>query len=99
MVRVQEQTALSLRLFFLHRIRKSSSGSILSNTRHLPRDLHVGQIGVDGKAVVFDLASDSCLCTLADYRQLVTKVSVQSLEVIRQNYRRIALLSVVMFPL
>ena len=91
MFRVQKQTALSLRFFFLHRTGKRLGRSILPDAGHLPRDLYIGLIGVDGKTVIFNLAGDSCVRMLADHRQLVTKVAVQSLKIIGQDYSRIAL--------
>ena len=61
MFRVQKQAALSLRFLFLNRIGKRPGRNILPDAGHLPRDLYIGLIGVDGITVIFNLAGDSCV--------------------------------------
>ena len=54
-------------------------------------DRHVGLVTFDSKAVVLDPLGYDRLCELADHRQLVAKIAIQGLEIVRQRDRRIAL--------
>jgi hypothetical protein len=89
--RMQKPTSLSCRFLFFHASRKRPGGSVLTNAGYLPGDLHVGLVSLDSKAVVFNPAGYDRLRELADHRQLVTKITIQGLEIVRQRDGCIAL--------
>src|ERR1044071_1317009 len=61
--------------------------SVLTNTGDLPTDLHMRSRGLDAEAVAFDLLDDDGLGELADDRELVAKVTIERLKVVRQFNR------------
>src|SRR5579872_2628513 len=64
---------------------------ILANARDLPRDLNVGFVGLNAELVIGYFGGHDRLGKLADNRQLIAEVAVESLEPFRQSHNRIAL--------
>src|SRR5215469_258077 len=58
---------------------------VLTDSSHLPRNLHVGLVSPYAELVSFDLAGYYGLCKDLDDRQLVSEIAVQRLEIAREH--------------
>src|ERR1700733_318391 len=73
-------TLVPLRLVHFHLDAMRIGPGVLTDAGDLPGNLHPGFAGLDGKAAVRHFYCDDSLRELADHRQLITEIGVESLE-------------------
>src|SRR5438552_14770818 len=77
-------SAIFFGLVLLHGNSMRVGPSVLSNACYLPGNFYVRFICLYGKSMISDLTCYHCLRKLADYRQLIAKISIQSFEPLGQ---------------
>jgi len=75
-LRMQVLALICLGFVQLHRDAVGVGPGIRPDAGHLPEHLHVGSVGLDGKAIVGDLGSDPGPRELADGGELITEIAV-----------------------
>jgi len=77
--RMEVEPALVLVLFWFHDQWMGFGEGILPYSRDLPGNLHARPVGFDRESMVGNFAACNSLRKLANHRQLITKVGVDSL--------------------
>src|SRR5450755_5093347 len=90
-LRMQVKALLPLRFPLLDWNAMGVGPCVLPDAGHLPGNLHVRFVGLDGELSIGDLIRDDGLCECADYGELVSEVAIQNLEPVGHSHHGVTL--------